>query len=76
MAKAPGSWSQPRNHRVLTLLSAVYRMWAKVRATHMRDWARTWDLREIHAGTSERCAETAWFQTAGQMEECALSGTQ
>ena len=46
------------------MLSAAYRLWAKIRLQDVKPWIAGWDLPEIFAGVPGKGAEQAWYKTA------------
>ena len=44
------------------MLSAVYRMWARMRLGHLEGWIGEWDLPEIFAGVPGKGADRAWYK--------------
>ena len=61
-------------YRILLMLSAIYRLWAKVRLRHVAGWIDSWQMEEIHAGGPGKGAETAWWDLAAMMEQHIACG--
>ena len=65
--------------RHLSVLSTLYRDWAKARLWDLGPWIKTWFPAEAYAGAWGRGAEGAWYATATTVEaellaSCMLSG--
>ena len=56
------------SYRLLTILTAMYRLWARARVQHAQAWASAWDCPELCAGTSGKGAEDGWMATALELE--------
>ena len=63
----------PLSFRVLTISSAIYRVWAKIRLAHLQPWMDTWQLPEMHAGFKQVGAEDAWYSTGLDLEHARLN---
>eukprot|EP00969_Alexandrium_andersonii_P217008 9585073-Alexandrium_andersonii.AAC.1 len=50
MAKAPTFSPIPTEYRGISVLSIIYRTWAKLRLFQMRSWQQQWKHEALHAG--------------------------
>ena len=74
LAKEEDSDMDPLAHRVLLMLASTYRLWAKIRLSHLQPWIETWALEEIYAGIEGQGANDAAYATAIEIENCRLQG--
>ena len=75
LAKEEDSDLDPMDYRVLLMLASTYRLWGKIRLTHLKPWIATWDLQEVYAGVEGKGAADAAYATAIEIEYCRLAGT-
>ena len=68
MAKEEGIALGPLSYRVLTMLPASYRLYAKIRLKHLQPWIAEWVTPEIYAGGEGQGAADAAYETAMRME--------
>eukprot|EP00969_Alexandrium_andersonii_P043605 1911754-Alexandrium_andersonii.AAC.1 len=62
--------------RLLSILSAVYRLWGRVRLGQLDGWSKGWDRPNIYAGVDGKSAEMAWFGLGLEAEYALLSDVQ
>lgn len=74
MAKEEGTQLDPLSYRVLTMLPASYRLYAKIRLKHLQPWIAEWVTPDIHAGVEGQGAADAAYETAVRMELDRLRG--
>ena len=74
MAKEEGIELDPLSYRVLLMLPASYRRYAKIRLRHMQPWIEKWVMPEIYAGVEGQGAADAAYETAITMELARLLG--
>ena len=74
MAKDVQKDKDPLAYRVLLMMPAVYRLWAKVRLSHLAPWINLWDMEEIFAGAGANGGEEAWYALALRLEELSIEG--
>ena len=74
LPKEEGGSQDPLEYRVLLMLPAVYRMWAKVRLSHLAPWIKEWQLDGMFAGVEGRGAADAVYNTAFRVKLCKLLG--
>ena len=67
---------EPQSYRVLLMLPAVYRLWAKTRLRHIAPWVDDWRTEEMFAGVPGRGAADASYHTALVIENCLLKGEE
>jgi hypothetical protein len=60
------------DYRWLMILPQLYRMWGKIRLSHLDGWIQQWMSPCVYSGCWGRGAEDAWYEDALAMEECAL----
>ena len=65
---------EPQSYRVLLMLPATYRLWAKTRLRHLTPWVEDWKTDEMYAGVPGRGATDAAYHTALVIENCNLRG--
>ena len=70
----PPSIDDPFKYRLLLMLPALYRLWARMRLKDMEAWVATWDIPEIYAGVPGKGAEHAWYKTALDVEQAMIEG--
>ena len=70
----PPSTDDVFKYRLLLMLSAVYRLWARMRLHDVSPWIAAWDLEEFYAGVPGKGAEHAWYKTAVELEFNATEG--
>ena len=63
---------EPDAYRVLLMLPAVYRLWARTRLGHLEPWTRMWAMEEMFSGVPGQGANDAAYMTAMLVEQCAL----
>eukprot|EP00969_Alexandrium_andersonii_P049739 2182842-Alexandrium_andersonii.AAC.1 len=76
LAKSPGNYTDPMAFRLLTILPAAYRLWARARVWQLSEWACAVCPAEAHAGAMGRGAEAAWMETAMEAEYAMVSGIE
>ena len=64
MSKDEEDTLNPAAYRVLLMLPAVYRLWARTRLAHLQPWVEQWSLPEMFAGIEGQGAEEAAYSTA------------
>ena len=64
----------PLSYRVLTMLPASDRLYAKIRLGHLQPWIAEWVTPEIYAGVEGHGAAVAAYETAMRMELSRLRG--
>ena len=64
----PPSIDDVFQYRLLLMLPAVYRIWAKARLRALKPWVKEWDVPEICAGIPGKGAESAWYKVALEQE--------
>ena len=74
MAKEEGIELDPLSYRVLTMLPASYRLYAKIRLKDLQPWIAKWVTPEIYAGVEGQGAADAAYETAIRMELSRLRG--
>ena len=74
LAKDEGDAMEPLAYRVLLMLPATYRLWAKVRLQHLQPWMQGWVCEEMFAGVPGVGAGDASYATALLLEWCHLAG--
>lgn len=74
MLKPESSPEDPLSYRVLSVMSAAYRLWASTRMRDMQPWIQEWMLPEMHSGGPGRGAEDGWYERALQAELAAAPG--
>eukprot|EP00969_Alexandrium_andersonii_P034059 1489572-Alexandrium_andersonii.AAC.1 len=62
--------------RLLSILSAVYRLWGRVRLGQLDGWSTGWDRPNIYAGAGGKSAEMAWLGLGLEAEYALLSDVQ
>eukprot|EP00969_Alexandrium_andersonii_P364545 15464368-Alexandrium_andersonii.AAC.1 len=74
LAKTEHESADPKQYRVLTLTSTLYRRWASIRLGHMSKWASKWITPDM-AGTSGGYSpdQASWLFSA-QVEANWLKG--
>ena len=63
----------PLDHRSLSVLPVVYRIWASARMGQPEDWFRSWVLDSVFSAGGGRSSVEAWYTTALDIED-VLSG--
>ena len=66
--------STPLGQRPLSVLPAVYSLWASLRLGHLREWVEGWLPKSVFSLGDGLSSVEAWFSTALDIEE-VLSGT-
>ena len=51
----------PLSYRVLLILAALYRAWARLRLHDMRPWIASWDVEGLYSGVRGNGAADAWM---------------
>ena len=74
MAKEEGIDLDPQSYRVLLMLPATYRLYAKIRLKHIQPWIAEWVAPEIFAGVEGQGAADAAYETAVRMELARMEG--
>ena len=62
----------PLEHRPISVLSAVYRLWAKARFSSSLEWQELWCPPEVWGCRAERGAEALCLQIALHLEQTAV----
>ena len=75
MSKDEDDELDPLAYRVLLMLPAVYRMWARTRLAHMQPWIADWTTPEMFAGVQGQGAEEAAYSISLFLEHCQVHGT-
>ena len=63
----------PLGQRPLSVLPAVYRIWASARMVQLEDWFKSWVPSSVFSAGGGRVSVEAWYTTALNIEE-VLSG--
>ena len=71
---APASTSSALEYRVLVVLPAAYRLWARARQAQVGHWERTWQHPVLLAGIGHRGAQDGWYTTSIEVEESQANG--
>eukprot|EP00969_Alexandrium_andersonii_P277638 12272189-Alexandrium_andersonii.AAC.1 len=66
--KKQGFAKQPLDFRGLSILSAVYRTWSKLRLADVQPWVQTWRTNSLYAGLPGQSAADAWQALALRVE--------
>ena len=66
----------PLNLRPLTILSVIYRIWAGIRASQLRDWQETWIHRSLHGGRAGHETLDGVFETNLDIEQAQLDAKE
>ena len=75
LAKDPDNPHDVLAHRLLSILSVLYRKWGTVRLKNLIPWAADWKVDGFFAGFGGVGAEEAWWETALIIEEHLIDGT-
>ena len=75
MAKDEENALCPTNYRVLLVMPAAYKLWAKTRLRHLQPWVGEWATPEMFAGVALQGAEDAAYLTAHVAGLCTLAST-
>ena len=51
-------------YRLLFMMSATYRLWAKVRLHRMQRWVQAWGMPQIFVGVPGKGADQAWYKVS------------
>eukprot|EP00973_Karenia_brevis_P034687 4786751-Karenia_brevis.AAC.1 len=73
LSKNPDRPFHALEYRLLLIMPAIYRLWAKTRLRHLQPWASTWITPHMHAGRAGYGAEQAWFVTSLELEYSHLA---
>ena len=65
----------PLNLRPLTILSVIYRIWAGVRASQLRQWQESWIHPSLHGGRAGHETLDGVFETNLHIEQAQEAGT-
>ena len=65
---------QPLDHRPISVMSAVYRLWAKTRLTSLMVWQETWAPESMHGFRTGHGTRDAFYLTALLVEKAMVSG--
>ena len=68
--KVPG----PLEHRPITVMSAVYRLWSGTRSRQLQDWQEGWIGDNLHGFRPKHGADDAYRKTALVIERALLTG--
>jgi len=68
--------AEPGGIRVLLMLPAVYRLWARARLKHLETWVLAWGMEEMFSGVPWQGANDAAYKTALLVEEFVLKGEE
>ena len=63
----------PLQHRPITVMSSVYRLWASMRAKQLQGWQEKWIGDSLHGFRPEHGAENAFMETAILIERALLT---
>ena len=63
---------EPAAYRVLLMLPATYRLWARTRLKHLEPWVMAWATEEMFSGAPGQGAADAAYMTAMLVEQCML----
>ena len=63
---------EPLEHRPITVMSAVYRLWAKCRADTLMAWQEQWASRDMFGFRRRRGAMDAFYRTSLEIEKALL----
>eukprot|EP00969_Alexandrium_andersonii_P211869 9357193-Alexandrium_andersonii.AAC.1 len=74
VAKTPEASVAARDYRVLSILSVLYRTWAKLRLREAREWTTSWAPSGLYAGVPGVGAQDAWFDISCRVEAAACQG--
>ena len=74
LAKEEDSDMDPMDYRVLLMLASSYRLYGKIRLSHLQPWIDGWNLPEIYAGIEGKGAADAAYATAIEIEQCRVAG--
>ena len=72
-AKEEGNALSPTDYRVLLMMPAAYRPWAKTRLRHLQPWMGEWATPDMFSGVAQHGAEGAAYLTALAAELCTLT---
>ena len=75
LAKDAEDTLEPVSYRVLLMLPAAYRLWARTRLRQLAPWVQDWETPEMFAVVPGRGAADAAYRTALMVELCNLTGT-
>eukprot|EP00969_Alexandrium_andersonii_P160861 7108698-Alexandrium_andersonii.AAC.1 len=74
LGKGPNETGDPKDFRVLTICSQVYRKWATVRLADIKSWVSRWIDPSAFGATSGQGADTASWLLAASLEEATPTG--
>ena len=63
----------PLQHRPITVMSSVYRLWVSMRAKQLQGWQEKWIGDSLHGFRPEHGAENAFMETAIRIERALLT---
>ena len=66
----------PLNLRPLTILSVIYRIWAGIRASQLRDWQETWIHKSLHGGRAGHETLDGVFETNLDIAQAQLDAKE
>jgi hypothetical protein len=69
LAKDVDKSCDPLAHRILLILSTLYRKWAGYRQRSLKPWILEWATKHMFAGIPDMCALDAWYDSALDIEE-------
>ena len=74
LAKTSMHSADPLQYRGLLVMSALYRVWGKLRLHDLRAWTEKWQDPVLHAGVPGVGAQDAWYAVSCQVEAALASG--
>ena len=72
--KSTGHNTNPEDLRPITVMSAIYRLWASTRVRNVMEWQEQWAAQGQHGGRTGRGTDDVYWQLALQLEEALCSG--
>eukprot|EP00969_Alexandrium_andersonii_P371498 15479640-Alexandrium_andersonii.AAC.1 len=76
VAKGAEHSADPLSYRGLSLLSAVYRSWAKLRLRQLRPWLDSWKHPAMFSAVPGVGAQDAWMEESMYQEQGRMAGAK